>query len=269
MTKHAGQMDKAGKAYFLHPMRVAVACATDEQRIVAMLHDVLEDTDVTVKDLLEEGFPQEIVEAVLSVTRHQGESYEDFIERCALNPIGRVVKLRDLEDNMNLLRLSKIETKDIDRLSRYINAHRRLTELSVSPNPCNDSPNPNTTEEVFETIEPFVPESSYRLVGATTDYNKTKPMVRMPDGSIIAENSGIDTLTKIIRFVGYDKVNSLQIFPKKNMPLLARRSQSRYYQEATCGWWILSNFPNEIKTQVINYIAKALHINMQASDVPK
>lgn len=158
VTKHAGQTDKAGQAYFLHPMRVAVACDTDEQRIVAMLHDVLEDTDVTVKDLLEQGFPQEIVEAVLSVTRNQGESYEDFIERCTLNPIGRVVKLRDLEDNMNLLRLDKIESKDIDRLNRYINAHRRLTELPASPKQSNDTPEPNPAEEVIETKAPDVPK---------------------------------------------------------------------------------------------------------------
>lgn len=128
VTMHQGQTDKAGKAYFLHPMRVAMACATDEQRIVAMLHDTIEDTEVTPEGLLEYGFPQEIVDAVLSVTRQDGETYEQFVERCALNPIARQVKLRDLEDNMNLLRLDSVNEKSIDRLNRYIQAHKFLSE---------------------------------------------------------------------------------------------------------------------------------------------
>lgn len=130
LTKHSGQTDKAGKAYFIHPMRVAMACATDEQRIVAMLHDTIEDTDITADILLENGFPRHIVDAILSLTRQPGETYEQFVERCSLNPIGRQVKLRDIEDNMNLLRLNSVDEHSIARLNRYIKAHRFLSELS-------------------------------------------------------------------------------------------------------------------------------------------
>lgn len=130
LTKHSGQTDKAGKAYFLHPMRVAMACATDEQRIVAMLHDTIEDTGVTTADLLAYGFPQDIVDAVLSVTRQDGETYEQFVERCALNPVGRQVKLKDLEDNMDILRLDSVDEKSIERLNRYIKAHSFLSDYA-------------------------------------------------------------------------------------------------------------------------------------------
>lgn len=126
LTKHKGQTDKVGKAYFLHPMRVAMACATDEERIVAMLHDTIEDTDVTPEYLIAEGFPQYIVDAILSVTRPEDESYEDFILRCVLNSIGRQVKLRDLEDNMNILRLDTIDAKMAERFNKYLRAHRYL-----------------------------------------------------------------------------------------------------------------------------------------------
>ncbi len=132
LTKHKGQTDKVGKAYFLHPMRVAMACATDEERIVAMLHDTVEDTDVTPEYLLTAGFPQYIVEAILSLTKREGETYDDFIKRCSLNPIGRQVKLRDLEDNMNILRLNEVSDDMARRLTKYIHAHCYLTDNLLS-----------------------------------------------------------------------------------------------------------------------------------------
>ena len=131
VTMHQGQTDKAGKAYFLHPMRVAMACATDEERIVAMLHDIIEDTEITPDFLLDEGFPEYIVEAVLSVTRQEDESYEDFIKRCALNPIGRQVKIRDLEDNMNICRLNQVTEQTAKRLTRYIKAYHYLSDSEI------------------------------------------------------------------------------------------------------------------------------------------
>lgn len=123
---HAGQTDKAGAAYILHPMRVADRCCAAEEKIVALLHDVLEDTPVTPERLLAEGFPQSIVRSVLAVTRNSGETYEAFIERCALDPVGRAVKLRDLEDNMDITRLPSIGEKDLPRLNRYLRAYRLL-----------------------------------------------------------------------------------------------------------------------------------------------
>lgn len=126
INAHAGQVDKAGAAYVLHPIRVSCRCFTDEEKIVALLHDTIEDTEITADYLLSEGFPRNIVNTVLSVTRNDGESYEDFIKRCSLNPIGKEVKLRDLEDNMVLTRLSQVSGKDLIRLVRYVKAYKYL-----------------------------------------------------------------------------------------------------------------------------------------------
>lgn len=128
VTKHAGQRDKMGCAYFQHPMRVAMHCTTDAEKIVALLHDTIEDTDVTPDYLLAEGFPREIVDAVLSVTKREGESYEDFVRRAKQNPIGRVVKLHDLEDNLNALRLEHFDADMAARYNKYLAARRFLLE---------------------------------------------------------------------------------------------------------------------------------------------
>lgn len=125
---HEGQTDKAGVPYILHPIRVSNRCQTDEERIVAILHDTIEDTDVTPDYLLSEGFPKNIVEAVLSVTRNEGESYEDFVIRSKQNPIGRQVKIHDLEDNMDITRLHSLSEKDLERLNKYLKAYRVLIE---------------------------------------------------------------------------------------------------------------------------------------------
>lgn len=126
IERHRGQTDKVGTAYILHPMRVAAKCSTDCERIVALLHDVVEDTDMTPDELLQCGFPQRIVDSIMAMSRNEGESYEVFIERCALDPIARRVKLFDLEDNMNVLRLNEMTPDMVNRYNRYIKAHKRL-----------------------------------------------------------------------------------------------------------------------------------------------
>lgn len=131
VTKHVGQRDKSGTAYFLHPMRVAMRCCTDEEKIVAMLHDVIEDTDVTAENLLEDGFPKYIVDSVLSVTKETGESYEDFVARAKANPIGRVVKLYDLEDNLNVLRLDTLTDDMAQRYNKYLRARAFLLNKGI------------------------------------------------------------------------------------------------------------------------------------------
>ena len=123
---HAHQVDKAGSPYIFHPIRVSNRCSTDDEKIVALLHDTIEDTKVTAEYLLIEGFPRNIVDAILSVTRNEDESYEDFIKRSMLNPIGRQVKLHDLEDNMDITRLNELTEKDIDRLKKYLRAYKYL-----------------------------------------------------------------------------------------------------------------------------------------------
>lgn len=123
---HEGQVDKVGMPYHLHPERVAARCATDAECIVALLHDTIEDTDVTPEYLLGRGFPQYIIDAILSVTKRDGEGYEDFVARAKQNPIGRMVKIRDLEDNMDIRRLDEISDEFVTRLRKYLKAYHFL-----------------------------------------------------------------------------------------------------------------------------------------------
>ena len=126
VIKHQGQRDKIGCAYFQHPMRVAMRCSTDDEKIVALLHDTIEDTDVTPEYLLSEGIPQYIVDAILSVTKRDGESYEDFVSRTKENPIGRAVKIHDLEDNLDVMRLDEVSPDMATRFTKYLKALRFL-----------------------------------------------------------------------------------------------------------------------------------------------
>ncbi len=128
VTKHTGQRDKMGCAYFQHPMRVAMRCRTDEEKMVALLHDTIEDTDVTPEYLLAEGFPQSVVDGILSVTKRDGESYEDFVARAKQNPLGRVVKLHDLEDNLDIFRLTALDADMTARYNKYLAARRFLLD---------------------------------------------------------------------------------------------------------------------------------------------
>ena len=92
------------------------------------MHDVIEDTNITASYLLTEGFPTTIVETILSVTRNEGESYNDFILRSKLNTIGRQVKIHDLEDNMDITRLNQLTEKDLEQLNKYLKSYRALIE---------------------------------------------------------------------------------------------------------------------------------------------
>lgn len=123
---HQGQRDKVGQPYFQHPMRVAMACNTPQEKIVALLHDVLEDTTTSSEDLLNIGFPEEIVNAVLSVTKIADEPYVEFVARAAQNPIGRIVKLHDLEDNLNIFRLNDLDDEMATRFNKYLRTYHFL-----------------------------------------------------------------------------------------------------------------------------------------------
>jgi (p)ppGpp synthase/HD superfamily hydrolase len=125
---HRGQTDKAGEPYILHPMRVMLRVRGETERIVAMLHDVVEDGGPawSLERLREEGFAAEVVEAVERLTKREGEPYEALIERAAAHPIARRVKLADLEDNMHLARIADPEEKDRARVERYRRAYERL-----------------------------------------------------------------------------------------------------------------------------------------------
>lgn len=127
---HRGQTDKYRQPYIVHVLGVASRCRTIEEKTVAFLHDVVEDTDATLDDLRERGFSERIVEAVDSLSRRTRETYDDFVERIAPNPLARAVKLADLEDNMDIRRSTrKMGVKDAERMEKYRKAWQRLATL--------------------------------------------------------------------------------------------------------------------------------------------
>lgn len=129
---HAGAVDKAGQPYILHPLRVMLRMTTEAERIVAALHDVVEDGDVTLDDLRVEGFSDEVVAAIDHVTRRAEESYDAFIARIAPHPLARRVKLADLEDNMEVTRLVVLDERATERMQRYLRSWQILRSLDQS-----------------------------------------------------------------------------------------------------------------------------------------
>ena len=105
MNLHEGQVDKAGKPYILHPIRVASSLPDIECRILAVLHDVLEDCEITPEELIEAGIPRHLVDRLLLLTKRKEERYFDYIDRVKQDELTRQVKLADLKDNMDLTRL--------------------------------------------------------------------------------------------------------------------------------------------------------------------
>jgi len=132
---HTGQIDKAGAPYLLHPLRLMLQMETTEDRIVAALHDVVEDSDWSLECLRREGFSRVIIEAIDSVTRRQSETYEEFVLRAAQNSIGRRVKLADLRDNCDLNRIANPTEKDLERTTKYKHAIILLEGQAQRPAP--------------------------------------------------------------------------------------------------------------------------------------
>jgi (p)ppGpp synthase/HD superfamily hydrolase len=117
---HAGQVDKAGAPYVLHPLRMMLGVSSTEERIVAVLHDVCEDCPGWDFDRLRrEGFSDRIIAALDCVTKREGEDYEAFVRRAAADPIGRAVKLADLKDNSDLTRIASPMPRDFERIEKY------------------------------------------------------------------------------------------------------------------------------------------------------
>ena len=125
---HRGQKDKAGKDYIEHPLRVMESGQTMEEKIVGVLHDVVEDSDWTFSMLEAEGFSKEIIDALRCITKLNGnEPYDKFIARIKKNPLAVAVKLNDLTDNMDIRRLPYMSEKDVKRLKKYLKAYKQLT----------------------------------------------------------------------------------------------------------------------------------------------
>ena len=124
---HEGQVDKAGKPYIGHPLRVMNMGVADDEKIVGVLHDVVEDSDWTFERLAAEGFSNNIIEALRCVTKlSENEPYDKFIHRVKTNPLAVKVKINDLTDNMDIRRLAYISEKDVKRLRKYLKAYKQL-----------------------------------------------------------------------------------------------------------------------------------------------
>ena len=124
---HAGQVDKAGVDYIQHPLYVASQVKTEQEKAVALLHDVLEDSDITAADLLAYGLSNEVVTAVQTLTKKKRQSYQDYLEKVKSNNLARVVKLADLKHNSDLSRLKTVSNTDYERVKKYKNAIRYLS----------------------------------------------------------------------------------------------------------------------------------------------
>lgn len=126
LKAHAGQKDKAGVPYVLHPLRLMMQMQTDEERMIALLHDVVEDSDVSLDDFRRAGFPKGVIECVDLLTRRPADPYETFIERIKTHPLARRVKMADLRDNLSIDRIPHPTEADFARLEKYKKAIRFL-----------------------------------------------------------------------------------------------------------------------------------------------
>lgn len=127
---HAGQSDKSGVPYVFHPFHVAEQMDDEVSTVVALLHDVVEDAGITLEELRDQGFGDEILEALALLTHDQEEPYFDYVKRVGENPIGRKVKLADLEHNSDLTRLDHEPTaEDLKRREKYLKSIDILSEI--------------------------------------------------------------------------------------------------------------------------------------------
>lgn len=126
---HVGQKDKAGEPYILHPIRVMLRVSTTEERIAAVLHDLLEDTPWKRADLEREGFPTDVLDAIEALTRRPKETYDEFVARAARNQIAIRVKLADLEDNLDKSRIANPTERDFRRMAKYESARAFLRSV--------------------------------------------------------------------------------------------------------------------------------------------
>ncbi|MBO0456295.1 HD domain-containing protein [Enterococcus hulanensis] len=116
---HKGQVDKAGIDYINHPIYVASLVETDEEKAAALLHDVIEDSDMTLSDLLNRGIPSEVLQAVSILTKDKKLTYQEYLSRVKTNEIARKVKLADLKHNSDLSRITNPSEKDFSRSEKY------------------------------------------------------------------------------------------------------------------------------------------------------
>lgn len=125
---HLNQTDKGGKPYILHCLRVMFSMETEEEMITAVLHDTIEDTDISIDDLRKEGISEDILTALQLLTHDEGMSYEDYIMAIKSNRLAKKVKLADLKDNANIFRVNLFDDKVCKRLNKYFISYKKLLE---------------------------------------------------------------------------------------------------------------------------------------------
>jgi (p)ppGpp synthase/HD superfamily hydrolase len=125
---HKDQLDKSGLPYVFHPFHLAEQMDTEETVCVALLHDVVEDTDYTLEDLIAMGFPKPVTDALALMTHDENVPYLDYVSKLKDNPIARQVKLADLKHNSDLTRLDRIDEKALERVEKY----RKAMELLLN-----------------------------------------------------------------------------------------------------------------------------------------
>ena len=125
---HKNQVDKSGIPYVYHPFHLAEQMETEEAVIVALLHDVVEDTDCTLEDIRAMGFPDSVVEAIALMTHDKSVPYMDYVAKIKENPIAKAVKLADLKHNSDLSRLDVVDEKALKRVEKYAVAIKVLSE---------------------------------------------------------------------------------------------------------------------------------------------
>ncbi|WP_053737837.1 HD domain-containing protein [Nocardia sp. NRRL S-836] len=127
---HDGQVDKSGRPYIGHPLRVMAAVTGEHEQMAAVLHDVVEDTEVTAADLLAGGCPPEVVDAVVALSHLPDEPQEDYLRRVAANPLAVTVKRADIGDNLSPARIARLDAATQDRLkAKYAQALRLLDKF--------------------------------------------------------------------------------------------------------------------------------------------
>lgn len=118
-TAHDGQFQKNGLPYILHPIHVMNNVNSLNEKIVAILHDVVEDTEVSIEKLQTEGFSNEITEAISLLTKTEGTEYTSYIEKIKSNELAKTVKLADMKHNIDCLRLNELNDYDLKRIKKY------------------------------------------------------------------------------------------------------------------------------------------------------
>lgn len=165
---HYGQLDKDGQPYILHPLRIMQSCNTDLEKICAVLHDIIEDTNISLNELREEGFSEDVLVILDLLTKKENEEYSTFIDRISKNETACRVKIADLQDNINLLLIENPSIEDKKRVEKYMDTFEKLygvlypeednveNEYEIEINGCVTLPKIVSEDQFYEKFIDFI-----------------------------------------------------------------------------------------------------------------